>query len=174
MRSILFITIIVAGFVSCKAPSSPQAQSGPASNDTLRLVTDEKPISPRDSLIISFEKTPCFGRCPVYKIKVFESGFAIYEGLNFAERLGIFSATLSKDKIEKVYELARKTDFFELDSLYNDPYVSDLPSTIIMLSQNGVKKRIVSRINAPEKLNIFVENTAVLLNENDWKVYDLR
>jgi hypothetical protein len=174
MRNLLFIALLAAVFASCKTPSAPQTQAGPVSLDTLKLVTDEKPVSPRDSLIIAFEKTPCFGRCPVYKIKVFESGFTMYEGLNFAERLGTFSTTLSREKIEKVYELANKTDFFELDSLYNDPYVSDLPSTIVMLSRNGEKKRVVSRINAPEKLNIFIENLAVLLNENEWAVYDLR
>ncbi len=170
----LLIAIAAVCFASCKTPKTQQAQTTTAPADTLHLLTEEKPGSPRDSLIISFEKTPCFGRCPVYKVKVFESGFAIYEGLNFSERLGLFSTKLSQEKIDKVYELADNTDFFQLDSVYNDPYSSDLPSTVVMLSRNGEKKRVVSRINAPEKLNIFIENAAVLLNENEWKVYDLR
>src|SRR5690554_8070209 len=102
MRILFFITIIAA-MMSCK--NQKDAAADMASNETVAqdtlVVVIEKPVQPKDSLIISFEKTPCFGRCPVYKIKVFESGFAIYEGINFAEKMGTYSTRSEERRVGK-------------------------------------------------------------------------
>ena len=72
MRIFLFIAVLAAtiGCKSQKSTATDLVESEPKVQDTL-VVFIEKPVQPKDSLIIAFEKTPCFGRCPVYKIKVY-------------------------------------------------------------------------------------------------------
>ena len=178
MRAFLIFTFFALAF-GCKNQkgaaheNSSAALSGDSDPDTVVVVV-EKPAEPKDSLVISFEKTPCFGRCPVYKIKVYASGFATYEGLNFAEKMGLYSTQLTQKQIENIYHSALEIGYFEMDSDYNNPNVTDLPSTISRIHYNGRDKRIRARMGVPEKLQIFHENLAVTLLEKDWQPYSDR
>lgn len=172
MRFILFLAIL-ASTISCKNQKNAGADtSGSASalTDTV-IVIVEKPVEPKDSLVIAFDKTPCFGRCPVYKVKVYASGFAIYEGVNFAEKMGLYSTQLKPSQIENIYQSALEIGYFDLKEEYDDPHITDLPSTISRINFNGNDHRVTARYNVPEKLKIFHDNLAVTLLEKDWKPY---
>jgi len=162
--------------MSCK--NQKDAAADMASNETVAqdtlVVVIEKPVQPKDSLIISFEKTPCFGRCPVYKIKVFESGFAIYEGINFAEKMGTYSTVLSQSQIENIYQSAIEIGYFSLKAEYDNPLISDLPSTLSRINYGGKDHSIMARNGVPEKLKVFHDNLSVTLLEKDWKPYPYR
>ena len=112
MRSLLILFVVT--FVwACNGPKevadSNSEAAATTSPDTIVMVV-EKPVEPIDSLVISFSKTPCFGRCPVYKVKVYESGFATYEGLNFAEKLGLYSYRFSNEEIEAIRNVSYPED----------------------------------------------------------------
>lgn len=175
MRSLLivFAAVLISACNGPKETASANEANAIASPDTIVMVV-EKPAEPIDSLVISFSKTPCFGRCPVYKVKVYKSGFATYEGLNFAEKLGLYSYRFSNEEIESIYRSAVAIDFFELDAEYNDPLVSDLPDTKTRINWNGQDHSVKARIRVPEKLKIFQKNLAVTLLEKDWKTYSDR
>jgi len=134
----------------------------------------EKPVSPKDTLTIAFEKTACFGRCPVYKVKVFQSGFATFEGLNFTEKMGLYSYQFSESEIKSIYEDALQIGYFELDASYDDTRITDLPSTISEINYMGKSHRVKARVNIPEKLKNFHKNLAVTLQEKDWETYSER
>lgn len=172
MRIFLFIAVLAAT-ISCKSQKNTAAdlvESEPKVQDTL-VVFVEKPDQPKDSLIIAFEKTPCFGRCPVYKIKVYESGFALYEGINFAEKMGMYSTVLTQSQIDNIYQSAIEIGYFKLDAEYNNPLISDLPSTLSRINYHGKDHRIMARNNVPEKLKVFHDNLSITLLEKDWKPY---
>lgn len=168
---------LLAMLFSVPACKSKQAAADAATQqprvDTV-VVVMEKPMQPKDSLVIAFEKTPCFGRCPVYKVKVYQSGFATYEGLNFAERMGLYSAWFSDAEIAKIFEMAEAADYRDFEEEYDDRRVTDLPSTISTLVFNGEKHRVKARMAVPEKVKMFQENLAVTLAEKNWKPYDER
>ncbi|RKX65008.1 MAG: hypothetical protein DRP41_03740 [Thermodesulfobacteriota bacterium] len=44
---------------------------------------------------ITLERTPCFGCCPVYKIKVYSSGLVEWEGIDFVDKGGKDSRHIS-------------------------------------------------------------------------------
>jgi len=172
---ILFLSLI---FLSCKsnknaASDNDSAEANGSSPDTVVVVV-EKPATQRDSLLIGFEKTPCFGRCPVYKVKVYRSGFATYEGLNFTEKLGMYSANFSEDEIARIFKSAAEIGYFSLEDKYDNPMISDLPSTTSTLNTEDEKKRITARVNVPEKLKNFHKNLAGTLQEKDWQPYSER
>ena len=158
---------------SCDSKKSATASSDiQVIRDT--VVVFVEPSTPKDSLVISYEKTPCFGRCPVFKIKVYESGFAVYEGLNFAEKMGLYSYRFSPEDLEKIYTMAEAIDYFNLEEEYNDPRISDLPSVISEISLKERSHRIQARKGTPQNLKNFHENLGIMLNERDWKPYSLR
>lgn len=172
MRIFLFIAVLAAS-ISCKSQKNAAAELAESEAqvpDTVVMIV-EKPAQPKDSLVISFEKTPCFGRCPVYKVKVYQSGFALYEGINFAEKMGMFSTFLTKLQIENIYQSAIEIGYFELDSEYNNPLITDLPSTISRINYDGKDHRVMARNNVPEKLKVFHDNLSVTLLEKNWKPY---
>jgi len=175
MRFILFFAVL-ASTISCKNQKNTGAENSASTNahtDTVVVIV-EKPAEPKDSLVIAFDKTPCFGRCPVYKVKVYASGFAIYEGINFAEKMGLYSTQLKLSQIENIYQSAVEIGYFDLKNEYNDPLVMDLPSTISRINYKGNDHRVMARNNVPEKLKIFHDNLAVTLLEKDWKPYSVR
>lgn len=175
MKVLPVIALMFFLAAACKTTNDAAAlPENTSPTDTEVLVEAEEPKNPADSLIIAFEKTACFGRCPVYKIKVYASGFAVYEGLNFSEKMGLYATRFSQEKIERIFESAEKIEFFELASEYENPQVTDLPSTITMLNNDGKKHRIKARIGTPEKLQIFQENLSVTLNEMPWQPYSQR
>ena len=170
---ILFFIAVLAATISCKSQKNAATdlvKTEPIVHDTL-VVFVEKPVQPKDSLIIAFEKTPCFGRCPVYKIKVYESGFALYEGINFAEKMGMYSTVLTQSQIDNIYQSAIEIGYFKLDPEYNNPLISDLPSTLSRINYGGKDHRIMARNNVPEKLKVFHDNLSITLLEKDWKPY---
>jgi len=169
--SVLFLFVLLIG-VGCNTKKEAASAEMTPVRDTVVVVME--PQTPKDSLAVRFEKTPCFGRCPVFKIKVYKSGFATYEGLNFAEKMGLYSYRFSDADLEKIYSMANEIDYFELESEYNDPRISDLPATISEISLNDKTHRVNARKGIPQSLKDFHENLGVMLNERDWKPYSLR
>ena len=93
------------------------------------------------NIVISLEKTPCFGSCPIYKIFIFQDGTAIYHGIRFVDNLGEYTfetklASISQNIINKSLEI-------NFDSIKEDEYfntnIQDLPSTIITINNHTVK-----------------------------------
>lgn len=163
---------------SCKSNKDTTADVSSSSTDQSPpdtvVVVVEQPAEQKDSLLIGFEKTPCFGRCPVYKVRVYRSGFATYEGLNFTEKLGMYSAHFSEDEIAAIFKSAAEIGYFSFEDKYDNKMISDLPSTISTLNSEDEKKRIIARVNVPEPLKNFHKNLAVTLQEKDWQPYSER
>jgi hypothetical protein len=79
----------------------------PLNGETAGFGESENSKSEGDTLEMEFSKTPCYGQCPVYEVKVYESGFAIWEGKNFTDRMGTFSAEISASERQKFYAEAK-------------------------------------------------------------------
>jgi len=171
---IFFLALLAFSCKSNKdAAATASIEKENSTPDTVVVVL-EKPTEQKDSLLIGFEKTPCFGRCPVYKVKVFQSGFATYEGLNFTEKLGMYSSHFTEEEIADIFKSAAEISYFSFEDKYDNSMISDLPSTISTLHSEEEKKRIVARVNVPESLKNFHKNLAVTLQEKDWQPYSER
>ena len=98
-------------------------------------------------IIISLEKTACFGRCPVFKIIIYNNGEALYNGLKFVKKVGEHDLKVSKREIYKILTKAKKIGFNNLKSEYSER-ITDLPTTYIMINN----KKIKDYYGAPSKL----------------------
>jgi hypothetical protein len=89
-------------------------------------------------LIISLNKTACFGTCPVYKIKIYNNQSAIFEGIKFVEKEGSYNFKISKKEINTILNKAKKINFQKMEDEYTE-LITDLPTTYIMINNKQIK-----------------------------------
>ncbi len=97
-------------------------------------------------LIISLERTECFGTCPAYGLTVYGNGTVVYEGKNFVKIEGIKTITISKEEIRELISEFEKIDFF---SISRDRYIAiDLPNAIVSITIDGRTRTIENSYGA--------------------------
>ena len=89
-------------------------------------------------LIISLQRTACFGTCPIYKIEIFSDGSGIYTGTRFVENIGITEFTLSETQINIILTQAESINFTNMQKEYSEP-ISDLPTTFIQIKDKEIR-----------------------------------
>ena len=124
-----------------------------------------------DSLFFYYEKTPCFGRCPIFKMSVYHSGFATYDGINFVENIGYHKSKISSEQVESIKELLNNIDFFSLQDKYDNENIMDIPAKVIEARYNGHQKRVLARYNAPEPLREAFKEIDKLFENTEWTPY---
>ncbi|RMF70689.1 MAG: hypothetical protein D6744_19060 [Planctomycetota bacterium] len=92
---------------------------------------------------ITLERTPCFGACPTYKLRLRRDGTAAYEGIANVRRMGRYSAKDVGHFFERLARLAVAIDYQHFDSKYT-MRVTDLPSTITSIVVDGKRKQVVN------------------------------
>lgn len=111
---------------------------------------------------IEMKKTVCYGRCPVYSIKITSEGKAIYDGEKNVDKVGHYEKTLSPEQTQELFDAFNKTDFWKFQKEYKGK-VSDVPSTIITYNYDGKSKTVTAQWDVPEEfknLASLVENVA--------------
>ena len=89
-------------------------------------------------LIISLQRTACFGTCPIYKIDIYTDGSGTYTGTRFVENIGVSKFQLVKSDVNKILEYAKKIGFSKLKDDYSEP-ITDLPTTYITIKDKKIK-----------------------------------
>lgn len=130
------------------------------------------PVLDRDSILFQFERRPCFGRCPVYKIRIYESGYTTYDGVNFVDHIGYYKTRISQSEIAQIYTLIASSNFFELEDEYDNENISDLPSMIFRAKAMGQDKRIVARYEFPDALKDLAKDIDQMFEGRDWQAVD--
>ena len=98
-------------------------------------------------LIISLQRTACFGTCPIYKIEIFADGSGIYTGTRFVENIGVTKFSLSENQLNLILTQAETIGFRNMKEEYSEP-ISDLPTTFIQIKD----KKIRDYTGAPKTL----------------------
>lgn len=111
--------------------------------------------SEKGKIIFSLERTPCFGRCPVYEVKIYEDGLLLYYGKRNVTDTGCRTRKLSKQELKNLKNDFSNSGFFEMANSYpeNERAPVDLPSSIIFFKSVNQEKRITDHHwKTPEKL----------------------
>lgn len=75
------------------------------------LVVPPMPPSP-PPLVASMERFPCYGRCPVYSLRVFEDGSLLYHGTRFGEVEGDVQTRLTAGQLQELSLLFTENGYF--------------------------------------------------------------
>ena len=98
-------------------------------------------------LIITLQRTACFGTCPIYKIEIYSDGSGTYTGTRFVENIGITKFNLSETNLNLILSQAEAIGFSNMKDKYSEP-ISDLPTTFIQIKN----KKIKDYVGAPKTL----------------------
>ncbi len=121
-----------------------------------------------NSVVISMQKTKCYGSCPEYTLDIYESGKVYFSGIENVDKIGEYQIKLSRKELQRLVSLFVSSNFFE----FKDRYVSDasdLPTTYLYFSHNGKRKRITDYDGAPKTLKFLEEEVSQLVSIPKWK-----
>lgn len=142
MQKLIYIFIITITLSSSCKSKEKISQSNSAVADTV--------------LLAYIEHTPCFGKCPTYKISIYQSGYVVYEGKQHVKNIGLFSTQLEKSKVEEIKSFILQKKILEMNDEYKNLQIADYPSVITEAKVNGKYKHIVETDpKAPKEIKDF-------------------
>ncbi len=113
-------------------------------------IIEEKPEE--HPILVTYERTYCFGMCPVFKSEVLKDGTVLYEGINFVDNMGKHTAVAPESDLDSIKSMLKSVNYFELDSTYDNPAVMDIPAVLSSADLNGESHSVYDRWKAPKEL----------------------
>lgn len=165
MKSVLFFSLLATSFlVNYSCSSKKTATASEISNNNSKGKTDNA-----DSLFASLDRGYCFGACSVYKVEIYQSGYAVYTGKANTDMVGTFTSHFSKEQLNSLINVALEINYFSLDDVYDNAGVTDLPSHTSSIVIDGKRKEVMRRYNFPQSIVAFEKHIDALVAENEWK-----
>ncbi|SRR6266545_2439426 len=100
---------------------------------------------PQD-LMITLERTSCFGICPVYKLTITADGAVVFEGRRNVKQEGTtIRSAISQERLKQLMAEFDRVRFFSLETNYSKDLRrcgTDSPSAFTSIRINGKSKRI--------------------------------
>ncbi len=135
--SIVSLALIVA------CSGRPGAEGGDS-------VSAPVPAAVADSLtpVVSLERTPCYGTCPVYEVSIFRDGTVRFLGKQHVKQQGVATASLAPGAVDSLAAELEEGGYFGFadDYVRDAPacgrYATDSPTVTTSLAMKGRTKRI--------------------------------
>lgn len=175
LQSLLLVVLCSGAMSGCSTSGVPASSApSPSGPSAAEQIANDAPASPlggatrADSLFFTIERTPCFGTCKAYRIEVYRSGYATYNGRSNMEKQGPHSAWISEETMAALLAHAEAAGFFAMQDTY-DADVTDLPSTTIRIIADGKDKKVMGRVGQPAAFKALVVQIEELLLPVPWK-----
>ncbi|MBS1561046.1 MAG: hypothetical protein JSS89_05535 [Bacteroidetes bacterium] len=86
---------------------------------------------------ISYRTGHCFGKCPVFDLKIKSDRSAILEAREFNDREGVFTATIDPSHFDQLVEILNYIDVATLDSSYSVPWTDAQSCVLTVTFEDG-------------------------------------
>lgn len=93
-------------------------------------------------VMITLQRTVCFGFCPAYTVSISGDGAVVYNGERFVNVTGEQRAQIPAADVQRLIARFDKIGFDRLRDEYR-ANVTDLPTYTVTLTRNGRTKRVV-------------------------------
>ncbi|MEL6926411.1 MAG: DUF6438 domain-containing protein, partial [Bacteroidota bacterium] len=158
---VLLASILV--LLACK--STKNKQSANSSTPT-----------PSDALLLEMKKGICFGRCPVYDLKVYADGRLQYDGKRFTDKIGLHERQLSEQDFSALRQMLSELDPSQYPEEFGNE-IPDLPTTVLTFHENsppnsesGLESKTIRwKQNKYEKLEALTTALEDLAKAEDWE-----
>ena len=114
----------------------------PASTATAARSPSGTPIGDIDFVVITLERGPCFGGCPVYKVTLRGTGEVTWEGTRFVKVMGPASAKVNPDAVRGLLDELVRAGYFDMSDKYTKANATDMPSAVTSVTLSGRAKTI--------------------------------
>ena len=122
-------------------------------------------------VVVTLERTACFGVCPVYKLTIYGDGRVVYEGIRFVRVGGIITTNISEDEIRQLIAEFQKIDYFSLKDSYEQHNATDMPSAFTSLTVDEKTKTVRhyhGDLSAPEELTELENKIDQIVDSDQW------
>ncbi len=168
----IFLTIItIAALVSCNQKKAQNPIDETTKPTTESPTTNEPEVEPEKAYqVVGYQKTACFGKCPVYQVKFYSDNTATWHGKMNVDRMGWHEAQLEGKVLKDIRDKAFEVGYFDFYGEYPVKYkVADLPSTITYIRVGDMEKTIKNTHDGPEKLAEFEQYLEGMIERLVWK-----
>lgn len=101
---------------------------------------------------MSFERTACYGRCPVFEVVFYNDGTLKYNGKAFVDSIGNYTASVPRSLLSELEGLLYEINFMSLDDSYDNQQITDLPSATYEYWSAAKHKKVYARVGVPKEL----------------------
>lgn len=152
---LLTLTLAVSAIVAaCRRPTPPAAANGPAAAPVAEL--------------LRFERTACYGPCPVDVLTVRNDGRLHYEGREHAPRQGRYTGQLTPAEQAALVRAFEEARFFDFAPAYKSQ-ATDLPTYYLTFSQAGRTHKVMDYDGAPAALKALEDKLEALIDAPRWQ-----
>jgi len=140
-----------------------------AEDISISEISGIEPMAPY--LLLSLQKTDCPGFCPVYELRLFSDGRALYRGTKDVAMIGKFESRLSNEQLTAIIGRAEESGFFNLARQYPTygKTIRELPKTITSINQLTKAHSVTNSFDGPKQLRSF-ENYVIKFFEGlNWR-----
>ncbi|MEZ5439595.1 MAG: ankyrin repeat domain-containing protein [Lysobacteraceae bacterium] len=99
------------------------------------------PDVPLEQVLVSMERTACFGTCPAYRVEIAGDGWVTYRGDYFVDVHGKHRFQVPVSEVESLLGSIREKDIWSMKESYQGA-ITDMPSTKIELHAGDQKHQI--------------------------------
>lgn len=170
--------LVIAGLLFSACKSTKEVSSDPKAATDAPIDETELAVEiPADSVVsdsaartffASLERTPCFGRCPTYKMIIYSDGFVEFDGIRDVPMIGKYTTKISEKQLQEFVHSGRAIGFLEMEDRY-DGMVSDLPSATTTMVLDGQRKSVYRRYDYPQRLATLEKLFDNLIESAQWK-----
>ncbi len=137
-------------------------------NSAKKTASSEQTSPSTDKMEIIYQRTPCFGKCPVYVLTINgATKTATFKGQSDTEKIGTYTKTLSVEELKKLATAFDKANFFALEDAYMG-IITDFPVKTITYTNNGKTKKVKERHQAPKELTDLEAIIEEVANSSGW------
>lgn len=177
MKTYLFLILLSSLPLSCAnrkhAEGGINDSTKESKTEEVNKVDEPKQVFPSQerSFFASINRGACYGKCPIYAMKIYSDGHVELTGTRFMEPIGDFTGQISKEQIQLFMDKAQEIGFFQLEDVYDSP-VTDIPAITTSIVINGKQKTVMRRVGYPERIREFENLFDELLKTVDWKAIE--
>ncbi len=132
------------------------------------------PVNYDTVFVAGIQRTPCFGKCPQYEIRLYKSGLVDYIGIDAVDKIGKYQCRLDSAVVSLIVEKADAFGFFDLNDFYpiNSAQITDFPMCVCSVKKNGELKIVYNRNDAPLNLIKFQNFLDQFFADKEWTPYN--
>lgn len=133
------------------------------------------PVTRDDYKVAGYEKTACYGTCPVYKVAIHKDGKAIWDGVANTEKMGKWEASVNEKMLKAIKDAAFEKGYFDLYNKYPyDAEIADATKTITYVRVGDMIKSVANTVGGPDNLVEFENLLVKIIDTLEWKEVDNR
>jgi len=161
--------LVIAAALLTQACASRQDTTAAGGNAT----GSEAGIEP----VVTLERAPCFGSCPVYRVWVSADGTVGYEGKAHVRQLGRANGKIGTDQVQALLEELDRAGYTSLAASYTPGQPTcgrsstDSPSAVMTVRLHGKSRRVehyYGCASAPGSLIAMEQTIDRMLNSSQW------